>query len=355
MTGVQTCALPISFASTLNKIVFFGDSLSDDGNLYSVLKIVPKSPPYFAGRFTNGITWAEHVGNYYYNKNYDGYQIYAVGGATAMYHNLTTDSFIPPTVIANEINSYLFKTIFSDRKNTLYAIWIGANDYLYEQSEDIDGITRKVVDKISWSINTLIDQGGHDFLILNLPDFASIPYAKKVKNIDHLHQFAVAHNQKLAQAVTAIQQAHPDVKILLVDIYSIFNDVLNNVSKYNLKYHKHLSNLTEACWKGTVLDLPLNASLENEKNVLKMQLQKSITHTKDPLVNTANLDQLTNFILNSPSIKESYQVGKMFSNGMMPCENASEHLFWDDIHPSEVTHEILGNMVIEALNSAGIM
>ncbi len=38
----------------LHNIVVFGDSLSDNGNLYEIMKHqLPQSPPYFEGRFSN--------------------------------------------------------------------------------------------------------------------------------------------------------------------------------------------------------------------------------------------------------------------------------------------------------------
>src|SRR5262245_4760808 len=94
-------------AANINKTIFFGDSLSDDGNLYSLLlHLVPKSPPYFEGRFSNGPTWAEHLGKYYHDKNSASYRNYAYGGATAIFH-LPTSKFIAPTILEVEVDKYL--------------------------------------------------------------------------------------------------------------------------------------------------------------------------------------------------------------------------------------------------------
>ena len=65
-----------SYAMAFDQIVFFGDSLSDNGNLYKLFyKILPKSPPYYNGRFSNGPTWAEDVGTYYNENNKVRYKI----------------------------------------------------------------------------------------------------------------------------------------------------------------------------------------------------------------------------------------------------------------------------------------
>ncbi|CEP15517.1 hypothetical protein [Parasitella parasitica] len=47
-------------SATVDKIVVFADSYTDDGNDYSHSKF-PPSPPYYEGRFSNGPTWLEHV------------------------------------------------------------------------------------------------------------------------------------------------------------------------------------------------------------------------------------------------------------------------------------------------------
>src|SRR5439155_21476778 len=49
-------------AGQFTKLVVFGDSLSDTGNVYAVTAgAVPPSPPYYAGRFSNGPVWAEYL------------------------------------------------------------------------------------------------------------------------------------------------------------------------------------------------------------------------------------------------------------------------------------------------------
>ncbi|MGB3535275.1 MAG: SGNH/GDSL hydrolase family protein [Microcoleaceae cyanobacterium] len=58
----------------LNQIYVFGDSLSDSGNVFTVstaasqvlptISITPPSPPYFEGRFANGLIWVDRVANH---------------------------------------------------------------------------------------------------------------------------------------------------------------------------------------------------------------------------------------------------------------------------------------------------
>src|SRR5689334_21238030 len=105
----------------INKLIFFGDSLTDDGNLYALLlHVIPKSPPYFEGRFSNGPTWAEGVGKYYHDKYSSSYKDYAYGGATAIFH-LPTPKFIAPTILEVEVDKYLLDSLFRDRSGVLFS------------------------------------------------------------------------------------------------------------------------------------------------------------------------------------------------------------------------------------------
>src|SRR5687768_12602152 len=79
-------------ADTIDKIVVFGDSLSDNGNFYTLssrlhradsnVPIVPASPPYASGRFSNGEVWVEDLAKSLHVPLED----YAYGGAWAEPH-----------------------------------------------------------------------------------------------------------------------------------------------------------------------------------------------------------------------------------------------------------------------------
>src|SRR3990167_4017605 len=238
------------FASSINHIVFFGDSLSDNGNLYKFFfKIIPKSPPYFQGRFSNGPTWAENVGQFFYNKAYMDYQIYAVGGATAILH-LPKLQFIAPTTLDFELMQYSVDSLLMNKSHTLFVIWIGANDYLYEQDSDKNVLTQKVVDQVGYAINSLIGLGAKNFLILNLPDLSVIPFARQNGSIEKLHELSVLHNIKLDKIVSNLQVQHPEINFDFLSVFDIFNDFLANPDKYNKKYNVHITNTVDACWAG---------------------------------------------------------------------------------------------------------
>jgi phospholipase/lecithinase/hemolysin len=326
----------------LNKMVFFGDSLTDNGNLYSLLlHIIPKSPPYFNGRFTNGPTWAEDVAKRMGLRS----DVYAYGGATAVFH-MPTSTFIAPTLLELEVDSYLFYNLFSSKNRSLFAIWIGGNDYLFGPSANMDADTQQVVDKISWAVNKLIYEGGKNFVVLNLPDLSVIPQVQDERTKEQLHEITILHNQKLQMAMQDIQNANPDVRVTYVDLYAVFNDARSDLQKFNQKYNANLTNISEACWKGGYV---LKSALTED--AMTKDIQQTLMANQAKLPEEFDAKSLSQFITHNPELARTYQLGKSYEFGNIPCGNPEEYLFWDSIHPTAGVHDILAQIVVEKLGT----
>ena len=63
------------------------------------------------------------------------------------------------------VDSYLLHSMWADRSNILYVIWIGANDYLYGTS-DLEALSNNVINSIEYNILRLAYHGGKYFLVL---------------------------------------------------------------------------------------------------------------------------------------------------------------------------------------------
>ena len=334
------------FADPIKEFVVIGDSLSDNGNLYAkFLKIVPKSPPYFQGRFTNGPTWAEDVGKYYYDQYNINYKVVAYGGATAILHNPIYDKFIAPITLDGEMAEYFWGSMLTDKSKVLYAIWIGANDYLYDEQPNMDNLVKDVVDKISSSTKALIISGAKTIVILNLPDLARTPFAKSHNNGERLHTLTINHNQKLNEAIAKLQSAYPKVKIVTINIYDVFNNFLDNTTAFNQTYNVNITNTNEACWKG---GMTLNQSA-NAK-VLNAELQQAMTKQRVK-INNFDATAVSNFIMSSPSLALAYNTSKAHDDGLKACSNADEHIFWDELHPTDVVHMVLSKIFVNTLQA----
>ncbi len=305
------------FAQPMRELVFFGDSLTDNGNLYNIVKFIPKSPPYYKGRFTNGPVWADDM-SVYYNAQA---QNYGVGGATAVPRSIFHGAL--PYFLKREVNRYLKAKSTTDKNSVLYLFWIGANDYMDEPKKAVDILVKEVVDEIVLQIQVLIEHGGKNFVIINLPNLSEAPFAKTIsqEQRDRLKLLSQLHHEKLLGATQLLQKNYPGFHFIYIDTLAIFNDMRINIQNYNQKYNKHIVNLTEACWLGGY----------------------TITHPND---------DVSESIKNSTSLSIAHNVGVAQSLGEKPCNNPDDYLFWDAVHPSVVVHEIFASMMIETIENA---
>jgi phospholipase/lecithinase/hemolysin len=341
-------ALPTNAVASDNieQIVFFGDSLSDNGNLYAVnFGVLPESPPYYEGRFSNGPTWAELVAKHFSDTNKVGSENYAIGGETVLYHEPSKGYW--PFVLTESLVDYGLHNPFNDKSHTLYVFLIGANDYLWG-SDDADKETTDVTDALKTDIQTLIKTGGEHFLILNLPDLSSVPAARMVGGAEILHTLTVLHNSKLAAIVADIQQDHKDVAIKLYDYNALSDDLQKKTDAYNKKYNTHITNLTDACWTGGYK----LSQIKSQENEIAKSLEKAFSvnggdNKHKMLAGKINFQAMAHTIVSNPALATAYGVAKSHGDGEVPCADPDSYLFWDFVHPTQVAHQISAANIIE--------
>lgn len=332
-----------AFSAPLPKfqhIVFFGDSLTDNGNLYAHSNhVIPKSPPYFDGRFSNGYNWADLL-SYKLSSSYNiDAENYAVGGATAFLHN-PFDGYLPVT-ISMEVHDYDLKNALNSKDNTLYVIWIGANDYL-QGASDVDQTTTGVVNAIVSVINELAGNTNAQFFIIQLPDISLTPEAK-IKNLtDNYHQLFIMHNQKLDAAIVNLHTQYPKTKIF--EFSFVKNPILEQIiqsqeyrNEINKKYGVNITDVTDSCWDGGLTKKPSTDSIE--------QTLENMHRTHDTVA--LNIHALAKQIQNSPSLLETYRVAQMKAANAAECTTPNQYLFWDDVHPTAGIHKVLASMFLD--------
>lgn len=315
-------------ALSFDKIVMFGDSLSDNGNMYDYSKMIhklfpsspiyPKSPPYYQGRFTNGPVWVEYLAQFL-NVPLENY---AYGGAWVEPYQDSKQ--MVPYDLTTQVNLYLLKAATDfHKKNHLYVIWGGANDYMKGRT-DAEYATSNTVSVIKKQIDWLALNGVKNFLILNLPDLGLIPYIKQQgpEAVSALTQLSQKHNDKLALMLADEMKRYPSIHIFTFDIFNYFTDVINHPEKY------HLKNATDACYGG-------DYTLVNK--TLNEEIMESLNNGKVDIVN--NISLRTAYLLSN--IKESDN---------KTCANPAEYLFWDQVHPTQTTHQALATLILKVLN-----
>lgn len=295
----------ISFATTLDKIVVFGDSLSDNGNLYEYFKHqIPPSPPYFEGRFTNGPVWVEILAKNYYPDDWSGHLLnYAFGGAGVSYsHKDSQEKTVAMFTLSREIDSYLLSHSDKADANSLFVVWIGSNNYLasYKNSETI---AYHVNASIRKSLELLVAKGAKQVLVINIPDMGKSPLARLFYAEQKLSLATEAHNKELQKNIEELRVANPEVQWILFDADKAFAKILANPEEYGYV------NTTDTCYK-SILGISASSNLSID-----------IAST-EPL----NKQELV-------------------------CDG---FFFFDPVHPSALTHRLLAETLLQKLEAENI-
>ncbi len=257
-------ALPLK-ASAFTGLYVFGDSLSDNGNVFNFTNglvkpdtAIPPSPPYSPGRFSNGSIWLDYLGNKLgltptlFSTIQSPTTIpdqginYAIGGSSSGLGNtLVSDPL--PGVLA-QVGLFRQRLLTNQKladPNALYAVWGGANDYLFDQNVTDSS---QIVSNLSNSVALLAETGAKNIIVFNLPDLGKSPFALASGNSNQLSDLTKSHNTELAKNLEQFNSI-PDINIISVDVYSLFNQVLGNPGKFGF------TNVNAPCLVGSCEDV----------------------------------------------------------------------------------------------------
>ncbi|MCK4378016.1 MAG: hypothetical protein KAW01_01660, partial [Deltaproteobacteria bacterium] len=144
---VMFCCLALpAHAGNFKNVVVFGDSLSDNGNVYSLQGGAYPPAPY-QGCFSDGPVWVEYLVK---SLGISGdFCNYAHGGARTDLTNSEGD----PTGFLTQVSAYTgllarsaaFPTAFPQPEETLFIIWIGGNDFLGDLPDPAAAVMQAVV------------------------------------------------------------------------------------------------------------------------------------------------------------------------------------------------------------------
>jgi phospholipase/lecithinase/hemolysin len=220
-------------AVSFDQLYVFGDSLSDTGNIYNATsQTYPPSPPYYDGRFSNGPIWVDYLGDQLgltptlfttiaSTPPTQGIN-FAFGGASSGSGNVIVPNPNLPGVL-QQVEDYaglLQANHQTADPNALYTLWGGANDLLFSNA----GNSATVISNISQALNILAGVGAKNILVFNLPNLGELPGDQTSGlNTTTLSQSTSEFNLGLAETVSTLSSQNPNLNIIPVDIYSLFN------------------------------------------------------------------------------------------------------------------------------------
>jgi len=238
-------------AQSYSRLVVFGDSLSDNGNLYLATGgSTPASPPYGAGRFSNGPVFTERLG--FNAANFMGPVTgsinYAFGGAR-------TDSQAQPLGMRLQLAQYLQRG-GTFGANDLVSVLGGANNIFQglpaagastNPTGAITPVALGAASDMNFIVNSIAQAGAGTVLVTNLPKLSLTPQFRATPAAP-LADFAVTtFNGALLTGLNATAAARPGTNIILMDLFKVGDVISGNPSAFGV------SNVTQACFNGVTV------------------------------------------------------------------------------------------------------
>ncbi len=240
----------------ITKLVIFGDSLSDPGNLHKIsngLLVPPRV--FYKSRFSNGPLWADYTSIALGWKT----ENYAVGGAETG-SNIKRDKITIPSLLEQiNDNKNILKT--SDFASTLLVIWIGPNNYFNRGikaqdanqnpiAEILNEQVKDTIEDLQVAIDKLKGIGFRQFVIGTMPELGGINRSPKdpPKPSDAtLFSATAAHNQSLRAMIKELQTSDPELNLSLFQAFEINQKTQDNPNNYGF------NRLDAPCYKGNLL------------------------------------------------------------------------------------------------------
>ncbi|MBZ5677915.1 MAG: SGNH/GDSL hydrolase family protein [Acidobacteriia bacterium] len=232
----------VAQAGPITSIVVYGDSLSDNGNLFAATGL-PGSP-YFQGRRSNGPVAVEQLAialgaplaDYAWIGATTGIGNYADGGTPT---NL--GAFSLPGMQAElaatqgSLGPYL--------TSGLFIVWGGPNDFLSPSPLDstAQGIINRAVSDELGIVASLELLGAHNILVPGMPDLGLTPY------FEGLGPVAAAQASAATDAFNAALRAGLPSGVFFYDTASLLRSIVVNAGAYGF------TDVTDPCFNGTTV------------------------------------------------------------------------------------------------------
>ncbi len=245
IAGLAQAQAPAPDAYTGPRLFVFGDSLSDNGNLFIANGGVYPNPSIYAwGRASNGPAWDERLGWALGNAPdaarlqapWGGFGTAPQGwnfahyGATVLNSGATQGQRLSAQV------GYFARpdaAMTRFRAQDKITVWAGANDYLGFGATDTGLVTRT----LAGQVRSLGQRGGKNMLVLNQPLWGNTPIGYERGDRNSLNNLMRAHNSALSTAVANLRGVDR-LDAYYINIAALFTDVYTNPTVYGFSVVK---------------------------------------------------------------------------------------------------------------------
>ena len=229
----------VAQAGPITSVVVYGDSLSDNGNLFAATG--QPGAPYFQGRRSNGPVAVEQLAVALGAPLLD----FAWIGATTGIGNYA-DGGTPTSIGAFSLPGMQLEFAGTQGglgpflANGLFVVWGGPNDFLSPSPLDTTPqaiINRAVADEMG-IVNTLESLGAHNILVPGMPDLGLTPYYQSLGPV------AAGQASAITDVYNGVLRSSLPSGVLFYDTATLLRSVVANPGAYGF------TDVTDPCFDG---------------------------------------------------------------------------------------------------------
>jgi len=248
---------PVSGSATVvyNELVVLGDSLSDQGNVYTITGTLIPPPEYTdgtnSGRFTNGLNYIDYLAaglGLAVTPSVLGGTNYAYGGARTDSHPLAAFGALS---LLEQRDAYIASLAGSDANpDALHVVWAGANDLrdiiiavLADPNIDPVPPVLNSVANVAEVVGSLAAMNARTVLAPNIPNLGIVPIVTGGGDpVLEAAALADFFNTALDQALADVLTQFPLLTIIESDIFTLSTDIFLDPLSFGF------TNATDACY-----------------------------------------------------------------------------------------------------------
>lgn len=205
----------------LDRIVVFGDSLSDTINIYNAFYgAMPNHNSWFLGRFSNGKVWHEYLSDLVSLPSY----AWAVGNSES-----GEKKFFPG--LKKQLQSFIKYSSYAANykiSNTIFAVLFGGNDLISGDKNPLD-----IIINYKEELPKLAELGAKYIIVINLPDLTITPEVNDwtLDKKNKLKEDISLVNKEINSMISDLRLKYQNTKWIVFDLHSNFDNLLINKTK----------------------------------------------------------------------------------------------------------------------------
>ena len=331
-------------------VVVFGDSLSDQGNVFLHSNETFPLEPYYKGRFSNGRVWVELLAE---ELGLEPLQPSRLGGTNYAYGGARTGPGLKDGKpnIGEQIEEFLNDHKKADPK-TLYILCGGGNDFL-------DGKFFYTISNLKKHIIDLVDAGAKHILIPNFPGLGRAPaFTHEIPDLLEESIVEVVDDQitkfiefKLGKFLGRFRKKlFPTVKSSMAEIKAYLPQVVEDISKRIAAFMEEKSPTIDEIVEQAFTSANAISQMQNDHlNLMLDELERELRITFYRL----DLYTIMEYVSEHPQkydLTETYYPA-IDTKAVQLKDNVdpNNHLFFDGLHPTHAAHQIFAESAYQLL------